>query len=328
MRTREPLSKDSYGTPGERLSFNDINYSNCLILLGEAGMGKSTTLEKECKKLEVNDEQKLLVDLFRYANPARLNRFIFQNPEFVKAQKTDQEFYLFLDSFDECHALNPDLHLTLGDLLKESITLLPSLKLRLACRSGPFPSSLKEELENIFQAENVKTYELLPLSRQNIIEACEAQSVDFEAFVAEIERQRVWPYTEIPLTLIHMLKIFARDKRLPKRQTDLFETLTRELLREQNIKRIDTHDERLKGKIDEDCRLKAAEYIASASIFTNRPFILLNGAETPFHRNELAITELVKNTKIIGHSKINVTPSVPIRVRQWLCENLVYNSRA
>ena len=170
-------------------SFEDISQVQCLILLGEPGIGKSIALKIEQSDIERQarkvGEETLWIDLRAYQTDIRLEQAIFQHPIFANWLKGEHRLHVFLDSLDEC-LLRID---TVASLLAEEFKKYPidRLFLRIACRTADWPQALENDLRSRFGKENVQVFELLPLRRLDVEEAAKAESVDHDHFLADIE---------------------------------------------------------------------------------------------------------------------------------------------
>ncbi|GAG03690.1 unnamed protein product, partial [marine sediment metagenome] len=143
---------------------------NCIILLGEPGMGKTIAMEKYKQELDQildNSEDKvLLINLRSIGNEVHFKNSIFENRIFQEWTNGNHKLYLLLDSFDECYLRAGVISGLLIDNIKEYS--LERLYIRIACRTGYWPSSLQDQLINIFGIDNISTYTLTPLRKQDI----------------------------------------------------------------------------------------------------------------------------------------------------------------
>jgi hypothetical protein len=102
--------------------------------------------ERETINARVREEgsQSLWFDLRSFGSEDRLVRNLFEPPTFVSWANGEHRLHLFLDSFDEC-LLRID---TLAALLPTELQNYPveRLRLRIACRTANWPSSLEKEL--------------------------------------------------------------------------------------------------------------------------------------------------------------------------------------
>lgn len=127
--------------------FESIAMFQCIVLLGEPGIGKSHTMQmaqnKASYKIQENGEQILLIDLRSYGSEDRLIRDLFENTTFLSWKNGKHRLHLFLDSLDEC-LLRID---TLAALLVDELKKYPveRLYLRIACRTADWPNSLETD---------------------------------------------------------------------------------------------------------------------------------------------------------------------------------------
>jgi len=85
----------------------ELSDKQCLILLGEPGIGKTTALTDEIKSLNATALSQgafvhPLTDLRSFSDENRLITELFKNQTFNDWLKTDQRLFLFLDGLDEC----------------------------------------------------------------------------------------------------------------------------------------------------------------------------------------------------------------------------------
>ena len=87
-------------------SFEDISQVQCLVLLGEPGIGKSIALEIDRSDVERQagsvGEETLWVDLRAYQTDIRLEHAIFRHSMFTNWLEGEHRLHVFLDSLDEC----------------------------------------------------------------------------------------------------------------------------------------------------------------------------------------------------------------------------------
>jgi len=151
-------------------TFKELELERCLILLGEPGMGKSTTLNQYIQSLSPEDKQKYtildlksegtLLDQLKY--DIQLNKWKI-NPQ--------HDFSLFIDNFESGNTEIQRLKNTLIFFLKcLTPDQLKKLKLRILCRTSYWTSNL-DEIIHIFQKSQEKLdpiFELLPLTIEDV----------------------------------------------------------------------------------------------------------------------------------------------------------------
>jgi hypothetical protein len=203
--------------------FSSISERSCLVLLGEPGIGKTTAMEslrdEIIRHVAEAGERSLWLNLNICSQESTLYKKLFESALYQEWLKGDFALHLFLDSVDECQ-LRID---TLAPLLLDELQRAPSsrLRLRIACRTAEWPRLLSDGLRQLFDRD-VGEYELVPLRKVDVIQAAKASGADADAFLSEVERCGAKPFAIKPVTLFLLLRLFARDARLPRTQRELF----------------------------------------------------------------------------------------------------------
>jgi len=81
----DPETKETFYKKTDVVSFSKISNLNCLVLLGEPGIGKSTALRNEFlhrKKYRKSSEVYIFKDLNEYGDENRLIKEVFNSQEF------------------------------------------------------------------------------------------------------------------------------------------------------------------------------------------------------------------------------------------------------
>jgi hypothetical protein len=254
--------------------FDDIASIQCLILLSEPGMGKSTTLYQVFKHFEaknsITDDEMFYFDLHDFGSEDRLIRTIFSDEAFRRWLVGTHNIHLFLDSFDEGHINIPNLAALLAGELRKYTSHNARLFLRLTCRTAEWPSTLETNLKKIWKADNnpytIGIYELAPLRAADVAEAIRTNNGDPDKFFHQIEQMRVVPLASRPVTLNLLINLFIRDGYLPGNQTNLYYQGCRLLCDETNEKRREGNSI---GSLSSDQKVRIAARIAAITIFGN-----------------------------------------------------------
>jgi hypothetical protein len=242
----------------------------CLILLGEPGMGKTTTLSQAREAIDNaiqgREGSVLWFDLHSYGDENRLYRNLFESDALLAWKRGSGELHLFLDSFDEC-LLRID---TIATLLVDEFKRLPvdRLRLRIACRGAAWPSSFENGISKLWDKDRLAVYELEPLRRDDVLEAADAEGLpNPEEFVGAVEQKQAVPLAIKPITLQFLLNTYQRNGSLPPRQADLYREGCQLLANEVNQER---RDAGLRGALSPAERLAVAGRIAVASVYGGR----------------------------------------------------------
>lgn len=264
-----------------------------LILLGEAGIGKSDTLQQEFERTQQSQplESKLFVDLREYGqgSDSRLINDIFESEQFAACSRGERTLFLFLDSFDECRMDMKHLSAFLSGEFKKRSRVVPRLFLRIACRGAMWPTELEDTLKQLWPNDQVGVFDLCPLRKQDAALKAQSMNLDGQAFLKEVAHREVETLASRPKTLTYLLGEFRKQGRLPTRKTELFEQACLRLC-EEDPKR---EQAGRKGKLTPEWRRRITSRIAAAIIFGNRSGIWLGGSLEPDRGDrDLSVSEL------------------------------------
>ncbi|NEO36356.1 MAG: hypothetical protein F6J90_08500 [Moorea sp. SIOASIH] len=284
----------NYNPNPNLVTFREISGIPCLILLGEPGIGKTQAMEEEEDKItaELNntDDEILSLDLRSVLTKDELTQKLFKSEEFTRWQSGRHRLHIFLDSFDECLLEINKLAVILVDAIKnyKEHVKLKRLTLRIACRTAVLPSVLEPGLKKLFGEDSLKIYQLVPLRRQDVVKAAEANGIDPDTFLEEVSRKNIVPLAIKPITLNFIINSYCRGsgefienkKRIDKLY--LYLKGCRCLCEENNPSR---RDSGAIGDLDPDQRLIIAARIAAVTIFANR-FGVWTGTDTDYPRSK------------------------------------------
>lgn len=262
----DPADAPFYAATSDAVPTSALSDSQCLVLLGEPGMGKSSALTAHGALIPPGAaSQVLVVDLAPFSSEERLVRKVLEGKEITAWAAGDTELCLTLDSFDEAHARIGNLHKLLGEYLDDWDC--SRLLLRVVCRTAEWPSSLETPLKRNFGLAD--GFELLPLRRVDAA-ALVAPQVDPGPFLAAVEAAKVVPLAARPLSLQLLAATYRKAGKLPKRASDLYELGLLTLCEEMNPERRDAAPDVAVGA---KTRLETASRIAAFSIFGGRPTV-------------------------------------------------------
>jgi hypothetical protein len=291
--------------PTDHVEFEAMAPIPCLVLLGEPGMGKSVELKKQVQSLKSSlaesGAQLLNLNLKSYGSEERLIRELFECETFRGWSRGEYALHVFLDSLDEGL-----LHRsTIANVLLDQINRLPSvdgLYLRIACRAAEWPRSLEQGLKVKWGQDQCRVYNLVPLTRADVIEAAEANDINAEEFLRAVESREAVPLAFKPITLRLLLESFRGTGNFPASQTKLYEAGCRVLCEESNTSRIDA---KLTGQLSPAQRMEVASHIAAATIFCNRNTIWTGPSEKLSSETDLTLDDLCQGT--LGEDRTPIT---------------------
>lgn len=196
----------------------ELSGYRALVLLGEPGIGKSTTLSEEAERLgnqAAEGTMSIHADLRAYSSEYFLHERVFESTEFMAWRNGNSHLVLHLDSLDEA-LLRID---SIANFLAAELPRHPTerLSIRIACRTAVWPSAtLEPALCRIWSKSAVGVFELAPLRRRDVVAAAEATRIDAERFFRELYSANVIPFAIKPLTLNLLLGLFNKDAGLPR----------------------------------------------------------------------------------------------------------------
>ncbi len=238
----------------------------CLILLGEPGMGKTSTLKEIRSNLQNSDlERYCFFDLGDFTSPDHLVREIFtENPDFIAWQSGDFALHLFLDGLDEALVQVKSVARWLQKNIATNKENLNRLFLRITCRITDWPQEFEGDLKQLWgDIENtVVACVLAPLRQSDVQMAATQSGLDESLFWQEIVRKNARVFAARPITLKFLLHEFRRSGKLPNTRRDLYERGCRELCREINV----THKQLSRCQPEE--RFAIAARLAALTVFT------------------------------------------------------------
>lgn len=209
----DPDAKESFYKKTDVVKYKEINNLNCLILLGEPGIGKTTTLRKEYLKHKnsSNDSQIFLFkDLNEYGDENRLIKEIFNSHEIEQWLKSDKNLYLYLDGIDECLLEIRRLFQILRVQFSHFKDIASRLYLRITCRTGFWSNFLTSFFNQLFGEDKVCAFELAPLKKIDVELGAQNAGINSDKFIQEVINKEVQPLAINPLTLNLLIKEFSQ----------------------------------------------------------------------------------------------------------------------
>jgi hypothetical protein len=209
-----------------------------LCLLGEPGMGKSTTFDQEAERLtealRANGDQVLPVDLAACGSDVTVRQKVFQSRLFNGWKSGGGRLHVLLDGFETCLQSVRPLVAVLLDGFKGQPR--ERLSLRISCRTAEWPPDLEAGLQELWHGlssagddEPVRVFELAPLRKTDVVAAAAAVGIPSERFLEEVERVGAAQFANRPVTLKFLLSAFYLGKGLPPDKIDLYREGTRVL---------------------------------------------------------------------------------------------------
>ncbi len=314
----DPASSGKLQLNRDAVSLTDLVGVPCGVLLGEPGVGKTTTLQLELPPAAGHQES-LSVDLRPLGSELRLIQRVFHHDTVLQWKNGVGVLHLFLDGLDECR-------LRLGhiaDILLDELGHLPRdrLRLRITCRTGEWPQYLEEGLRGLWGEDSVAVYELLPLTKENISQAAHAKDLDPERFLNEVRAKGVTAFAGRPVTLFFLLDQYAQTGQLPSTKAELYHEGCRFLCQEVSQSR---RAARATGSLDSEQRFSLACRVAAIAVFSGRPTIFVGLGPRELAPGEVSIGQVVGGLEPSPTGEIEVNEA---HVREVLEQTALFNSR-
>lgn len=173
---------------------------------------------------------------------------------------------IYLDALDEVMVSVATAGLILERWIRDELAECRPW-LRISCRSAVWPPGAEKALRDVYGTENCAVAILQPLSQKEIGTIAAGSGFDPASFHEAVERVKVFPLAQQPLTFKMLLHVFGQGNALPSSRPELFERGVRQLA--------DERTERLEGGTAGEFTsteiLEAAERLAC--------FLLLSGRD-------------------------------------------------
>lgn len=216
------------------------NIESNVLLLGDPGSGKTTTLKRVCLEiLEELTEKKEIIKtpiLFRLRN-TNLNKSLYEllaeylgisyqieeksQKLFINKKPLDYVIVRMLDSINSClffdglDEIDPSKQSRLFKEISELSSKLKNSKILLTSRSGGYNSLL----------EGFTVYEIEPLNKDQIERICSMWISDSEDFINKLDDLPYRDTLNRPLALINVLIIYLNKGYLPNRPSIIYDIL-------------------------------------------------------------------------------------------------------
>lgn len=297
----DPESEYAMYAPQVLVTLQVLQSERCLVLLGEPGMGKTTTLQ-ELTEIPLPDRDRRVMDLLRdCGSDYRLDQELFASDWFALWEAGDGQLELVLDSLDEARIGFPAIDSILARKLQ--FKDIARLTLRLYCRTAEWPEPLAADLATLWGLQQVPIYELAPLRRKDVAAEAELHGLHPQRFLEAVIERDVQAFAARPITLNLLMRTFKRDGQLPDRIADIYEAglplICDETPGRQRL--------RLENRLTGIEQVAVASRIAGALVLSNRSIVRLEVEVGDPDDAEVPVTDLLGYTEPTESGEVAVT---------------------
>jgi hypothetical protein len=286
-------------TPGALVDPRLVLDSGVLVLLGEPGVGKSTTFRALVGPDDSNvvwvDGAELTLSTFH----ERVGKHLEALPEGGSEPTTLGRFVVVIDQLDE----SPDVRSIAGPLRRALAGRdVSCLRMLIACRTADFPAPIAEALSST--SLDVHLADLAPLTREQAeYLAGGMPDIDGAELVEAAVEAGAGVLASVPLTLAMLVRTYARHGELESDPTRLFADGIRQLADEPSDRR------RANFESTSEQRVAVAARVAARLLLTSRR-TLWRGAALQAGSSDLGVESLVGGEELMPNgSTLDVTNS-------------------
>lgn len=274
-------------------TLSDLMQTDCLLLLGEPGIGKSTELEKLESEEKKRQHRKVSFTLRRFESKIDFKESVLNNDQVSDWIKGNSEpLSIYLDGLDEALLDAKKISYGVVDVVKTLIKF-GRVFLRVTCRTSDLPKEFQSEISSIF-SENLKSVELAPLRKEDIKLAAQEYGIDEEAFFSAIYEKELGALASRPITLNMLIKEYLDYGKISEDINEVYEKGCLYLLEDSE----DRIEAGYKSTLTQSQRLIIAERIAANLILCNYSN-LYTGTIHELKKVDLNVDEIDRGKELI-----------------------------
>lgn len=265
----DPTSESAAFFRGKGQPLVKLHEKSCLVLLGDPGMGKTTSVRQDIAEFKQDGATACCLDLADYGSLEELTQAFRDDPAIRAWVDGTHILHLFLDGLDEIRIMVKVAARRVARELKHLAPHAARLRTRVVCRGADWPSmSLEKSLKDIFGSKSVTKLRLAPLTTEDVRMAAEAEGADPDRFLEACRRAEVLPLAARPVTLRFLLSAFDRHAgTLPSGRVDLYRAGLLDLCAYRGEFR---EAAALPGRLTREQRYRAASWLAAAAFLSGR----------------------------------------------------------
>ena len=207
-KAEEIIGKDEHCLnvvkPLRKTLYDVVNEEKRVVLLGQAGAGKTTELKKLVQVLCKQNTPPIFISLNTYSNET-IEELITQ---WISDYKIENSV-LVLDGYDEIADIN-SFHRKLDSYVRKH----PDQKIVISTRNNFYHLSRGKRQEG--SLNQFKEYAIFPILSEDISEYLRKSEVDETIFWKQVQMRKLMEQLKIPFFLIHLVEIFKEEGSLPE----------------------------------------------------------------------------------------------------------------
>ena len=294
---------------------DDLVSEECLVLLGEPGLGKSIALEQafpEINHAAGGDQTTIWIRFRDIPDASTFTRRILESFRWRSWIEGDHRLTLVLDGLDEGLIKIKNFVSFLTSELRSCP--LNRLRLLVACRTADWPIAAGEHLLDLWKSTLAKgVWELCPLRWIDAVSAAESDGVSPVDFLDQVFARNVITLAARPTTLFFLLRQFKSDGQLGGSHREIYERGVLDLCREPDPERAEANkfSEKESQIISPEKLRDGAALLAAMLVLSGRSALSTSNREDPAEKGDLNLHSLVENEKVRGSgNQLHVFASV------------------
>lgn len=328
----DPETRDSkFRINAKAVKLDELGDASIVVLLGEAGHGKSTDIAMVAAEQNAREAgSAFVIDLAKCSSEAVLREDFEQAAHAMQRSGPGRMFKLYLDGFDEAVPRISNLISVLCRLVER--LPMAQVQLRVACRANQWSSGHEEALlKAVRQAlerstakqgaspvrASVQRYLLQPLRERDVRAIAEAERIDPGEFLDAVRKRGLTHLAAKPVTLRFMIEQMRRGTLESGSIAELYRRGIQELLTEPELSRRDRGSDQCLQLED---KLSLAQALGAASVLCGISDFLDASASIATVGREASLRDAERLVQAIGRKP----PQIGVKEARELFDSALF----
>jgi hypothetical protein len=251
---------------GEIFTIEKLTTLECILLLGEPGIGKSTELRNLKEHEAVKKYYSTTFNLRDFESKSDFKESVLDDDVISKwMQNSDKPISIYLDSLDEALLEAKKISVGIFNVIRE-LQKYGQVFTRIACRTSELPTEFQEQLSSLYQENSLKAVELAPLRDLDVKLAARENGVEDDVFYKVILEKDLGVLASRPITLNMLIQEFVERGEISDNIDDIYEKGCLFLLEDSDYRK----EAGYTGELTPSQRLIVAERIAAVLMLCNK----------------------------------------------------------